>query len=32
MLMVTLVTGGITMNFILQYNIMADASENYNTI
>ncbi len=30
MLMVTIVTGGITVNFILQYNPMAVASENNN--
>ncbi len=30
MLMVTIVTAGITVNFILQYNSMAVASENEN--
>ncbi len=29
MLMVTIVTAGITVNFILQYNPMAVVSENY---
>ncbi len=30
MLMVTIITNGITVNFIVQYNPMAVASENYN--